>query len=75
MNTNKVYEKYRDDINSVAIANGDVDIIVAENMVRSICQVRLGIIPPEINYAGLREDFPCEEYLKDFVEEAAETAF
>lgn len=62
----EIYEKYKDGIDAVAIAQ-DVDINVAKNMVRSICQVRLGQIEDESHYVGLPEDFPCEEYLKDFL--------
>lgn len=70
MDRNEIYKKYKDAIDAVATAQ-DVDVFVAEDMVRSICQVRLGVIEGEINYQGLPEDFPCAEYLHDFYGEEA----
>lgn len=61
----ELYEKYTTDVNAVANANA-VTVWVAEDMIRSICEVRLGMIEGEILYKGLREDFPCREYLIDY---------
>lgn len=62
----EVFTKYEDVITAVSKAE-DVDIHVAENMVSSVCQVRLGQIEGEEMYKGVPEDFDCKEYLKDFL--------
>lgn len=62
----EIYTRYRSTIDTVSVEN-DVDIKVAEDMVRSECEARLGLNDGAIRYPGVPEDFRCEDYLRDYL--------
>lgn len=68
MRIKEIYDKYQEAIDAVAIEQ-EVDISVAEDMVRSVCEVRTGRIEGDILYKGVPEDFDCEAYLADYLKE------
>lgn len=66
MNKETFAKKYDKTIRGIAIANGDVDMSVAESMLEYEIKVRLGIVERADTYKGISNDFDWETAKADY---------